>query len=203
MENSRKNFVEEKYIIRAIILGITSALNNYLAWSGGYALDEAPESFIRDEIARNLFVIFPFVTLEESIKAIISLSLKGKETKDLLDGFGKQKVDIVCWSKGIKPNSEDSEPLYLIEIKRSWGHIDIVKDVERIRGLLRDCPNIRGGFAAVYSDSTSRKTIKERFAGLAKESGTKFAEPPEILRRINYAGKESWWGPCVFKVDRP
>lgn len=107
-----------------------AACDYYHRMTDGYAPWWAPESFIRDHVARRLFRDYgPNVTLEETVRDLRKYgrrSVRGRFPRD----SGSGRLDLVLWN-----NSDTARAI--IEFKRSLTVQRIRADVKRLKSLVR------------------------------------------------------------------
>lgn len=180
----------KKMLADAALKGLTTAFDTYYRWSGGWGLSYAPESFIQAEVARSLFSIIPYVTLEAPTDLLLDRCEIDK--LNIPDTLRKGRVDIVGWKR--------FKPIILVEAKRAWGHIEIREDAKRIRDLIALCLHtIQHGMMVVYSDAASEEALLARYDGLAASANCELvARTP--TSSIHKGSAESWlWsGYCYW-----
>jgi len=178
-------------IIDASRQGIANAFRNYYRWSGGYWLGHAPESYMQVEIARALSKICPFVTLEDTVRDILTHSSAEKRGYQPR-GNASGRVDIIVWWK-------NGTPRVLIEIKKGWGSDIINSDAKRLRQLSSRGGSPQHGIIIVYTDAKKEETIHKRFKNIEISSSTKIVDWLCPKKKIE-DGEIWYWGTACFLV---
>ena len=123
----------ERMIIDKILDAIVKAQKDYVEWSGGYWLWNAPEYMLNIYIAQKITGIdgVPYLTLESGMKS--AMDDAGATGKSKLDGKIRPegRCDILLWWA-------DETPRAVIEVKNQISSVDAIKaDLERISGTLQ------------------------------------------------------------------
>ena len=195
--------ITKQQIIKSIHKGISNADIKYEKWTHGRTVISAGvEGLMVASVAEavnecqgeeeSLDLEYSFNKIEEESGAE---SRRGRKMSTLKGG---NRVDIVLFNSYYKPTC-------VIEIKRTWSSEQCVKDLHRIRDLIRAYSRNRGGslrrgFLAMWiaKDATQTKTgsdkIYEQLTKIEKDIDGKY-DPKELaidfhLGRIRGAGKE-------------
>lgn len=166
-------------IINKALQGVENAFKNYYNWSGGEWLYWAPEGFIRDEIARSLSKICPYVTLEDTVDSILKNG--GCERRGPKPRSKKGRVDLIVWWK-------NGTPRFLIEIKIGTKKKEVNKDIKRLRQLLKRGGSLQKGALIVYKSASDPETIDKRFSEITEKPGV------SLKKRIGPKKRKEDWG---------
>ena len=173
--------------------GVQKAFNDYYEWTNCYWLCHAPESYIQVEIARSLKKEFPFITLEDTVRAILKDSdaeIRGRMPRSNSSG----RVDIIVWWNNETPRA-------LIEVKKSWTYDAINSDAKRLRQLLNRGGSIQCGIIVVYTDARNEETINSRFKNMELNSDTKIKLRLGPMKRKEE--NQIWyWDAACFLVNK-
>lgn len=161
--------VSKDEILEACIDGINTSFMEYLEWSGGYWLWNAPEYLITVNIFKCLSEIqksAKYITLEDNVRDTLidaNINLQGNLTEEMRPNG---RADIIFWWGNGTPRG-------IIEVKnRTYQKTKIQKDLNRIYLMLNENSNIEFGVTAFYIDGnykhknptdTIEKRIKEEF----------------------------------------
>jgi hypothetical protein len=154
---------------KAILKGFSEAHENYIKWSGGLWLWEAPEYLITSTVAKTISEInaLKYITLESDVKSTLTFAGakgRGRIHKDIRDNG---RVDIVLWSVN-EEEPDDSKPRAIIEIKNKFSSNEqYIKDVKRLTEFLKRKKEFSSlefaAFAFYYSDDNGqRKTASDK-----------------------------------------
>lgn len=195
--------ITKQQIIKSIHKGISNADLKYEKWTHGRTVISAGvEGLMVASVAEavnecqgrgeSLDLEYSFSKIREESGAE---SRRGRKMSTLKGG---NRVDIVLF------NSYD-KPTCVIEIKRTWNSEQCLKDLHRIRDLIRAYSPKRGGslrrgFLAMWIAKVATQTrtgsdkIREQLVKIEKDVDDKF-DPKELaieyhLGRIRGAGKE-------------
>jgi len=173
-------------ILDSCIKGIKTSFNEYLEWSEGEWLWNAPEYLLTVNIAKSLWKINKnkFITLEDSVKEIIKTAgayTKEKEAKRIRAG-GRSDI-ILWWAKGT--------PRGIIEVKNSVFNFNHIKDdLERIIGILKKKSDIELGVITFYIDhhyeKDASKEIEKRINEEFIEKIEKIADKEKLKTTWEY-----------------
>ena len=183
--------VSKDEILKACINGIEKSFNEYLEWSYGEWLWNAPEYLLTVNIAKELWNIekeAKFITLEDNIR----YTLKNADAKiedelpNTARGNGRSDI-IFWWGKGT--------PRGIIEVKNAvYQKKQIEKDLERIYAVLKKDSDIEFGVVAFYIDrhfksgnaeENIRKRIEEKFKiNIEKEASEKGFKAKHRVKKI-------------------
>ena len=130
-------------ILKACVDGIKKSFNEYLEWSYGEFLWNAPEYLLTVNIAKELWKIkkeSKLITLEDNVKKTLENANSAKMDKLHKDIRAEGRSDIVFWwGKGT--------PRGIIEVKNAVYNKQrhIQKDLDRIYGILKKKSDIEFG----------------------------------------------------------
>ena len=139
--------ISKNEILKACVNGIKKSFNEYLKWSNGKWLCNAPEYLLTVNIAKELWNIkkeAKFITLEDNIRYTLenaNAKIKGKLANAVRS---KGRSDIIFWwGKGT--------PRGIIEVKNAVCYkYKIEEDLERIYAVLKKDSDIEFGITAFY-----------------------------------------------------
>jgi len=171
-------------ILKGCIEGIKNAYSEYDSWNGWQWLWEAPEYLLTVNIAKAISKIDKpkFITLEDNVKQTLkdaNAKIKGPLKKSIR---GSGRSDIVLWWGGGTPRG-------IIEVKNGVYSIEhIIKDINRILGILEKDSNIELGVISFYMYGYYKS--KNPLETLMKRVKTIFKEVKEIGDNNKYKLKK-------------
>ncbi|HOO97848.1 MAG TPA: hypothetical protein PKV16_06530 [Caldisericia bacterium] len=122
-------------IVDKVIEGIGKAQRDYMSWSNGYWLSNAPEYMITTSVARSISTISKtskcWVILENNVKETMCDASAGSRGCYHSNLRADGKFDIVaCWA--------DETPRAVIELKHNvWSKRRPLRDISRLKEVLR------------------------------------------------------------------
>jgi hypothetical protein len=157
-------------IIEACLEGIEDSFNEYIRWSGGEWLWNAPEYLLTVNIAKKIANIQKnkFITLEDNIKETLKTAnakIKGKISNKARPN-GRSDI-ILWWANGT--------PRGIIEVKNAvFGFEKIKEDIDRIIELLKKDSSIEFGITTFYIDrhyesGNSKEKVQKKIESIVDE----------------------------------
>ena len=174
--------------------GIVQAFRTYKKWSGGYWLNEAPESFIAYHIGKTLQKQGAVVTLESTVRDILRYSGGSKKGRTP-GGAPKGRFDVVAWNKRDSPRA-------LVEVKKPRKKTggSTKSDAHRMWLMLRKTDSsVKHGLIGIYLMRKSEDALDAFLAALADDSRTK------VVRRTDHPskdGEDRIWCAAVLQVQK-
>lgn len=170
---------------------VKRASREYLKWTGGeLGLSQAPEGFLRAEIARALAKRFKYVTMEQKARDVIEYA--GARLRGKLPRNSGGRIDVITWWK-------KDEPRHLIEVKKVWSRAGFAADAKRLRLLLTRGGSMREGLIVAYTSAQKHGTCSKLWQALQNHSGAKIVrELPE--REVDEVDGKWLWSAAVFRA---
>ena len=194
-------------VIDGVLDGFKESQKNYVAWSGGFWLWQAPEYLITVTVAKKINEIegSKYITLEHGSTATLEdAGAKGRGRLPI-DIREKGKVDILLWWGNDTPRA-------IIEIKNQISsRIQYEKDFKRIRKLLErngEESSLQFGIFAFYDSAkngpqkTAKEKISDKIDNIYRESkkimGNNFAITLYKTDIVEEVKDNAWGAACIL-----
>lgn len=192
-------FPEQKFIVDAILNGITNAAENFLVWTNGRLfLSHGPDKIISIHVAQEIAKIenAPEIFIDATISDILKCSLKNREVyasymkkQNLHQGFFNITLD----ERFSHESNEDSISKVIVTIKNSVRNVrlDYLNEVEKICKMLNsDSSSLDYGVFGFYSDlsTNARKKLVKRIPELVNSFSSVVAKYPLLKARFIDSG---------------